>query len=339
MEGMSTHDADSALKLLAQAAVDRENDLTAYDADPLLSSSDEECDSESPIFDAFYDGGGSQSIVQMTNFSAAEFQVLWDSFSDHILENYNVGRGRRKAVKPRDAIFMILAVAKHGDHWDMLARTFQMKAPTFERIITKFLEMLYEEVNEKFVLDIADKWTMRRVLNCGVAFKTHKYARYATDVTFQQANRPSGNMEEGKRYYSGKHKLYGYKVEVSVLPVGFAIASSNHHAGSRSDIDIFHRMEAVHTRLLNKSDNDRDIADIGPGSEKYPNSWAVIADKGYQGAKEFIRTICPKKKPPHGVLSLEDESNNKRLSSDRIIVENFFGRMCGLWSLMSSKYR
>lgn len=45
--------------------------------------------------------------------------------------------------------------------------------------------------------------------------------RSLTDETFQESNLPSQNMDGRKKYVSGKHKLYGYKVEISVLPIGF----------------------------------------------------------------------------------------------------------------------
>lgn len=32
----------------------------------------------------------------------------------------------------------------------------------------------------------------------------HPHALYATDVTFQQSNRPCGNMMDAKPYFSGK---------------------------------------------------------------------------------------------------------------------------------------
>ena len=48
---------------------------------------------------------------------------------------------------------------------------------------------------------------MRKVLDNRRAFKSFPYARYATDVTFQQAIRPMGVMQEGKTYFSGLHKL------------------------------------------------------------------------------------------------------------------------------------
>lgn len=50
-----------------------------------------------------------------------------------------------------------------------------------------------------------------------VFIRHFKYARYATDVRFPQAFRPNGNVQMSKVYYSGKHKLYGIEVEVSVL--------------------------------------------------------------------------------------------------------------------------
>ena len=73
------------------------------------------------------------------------------------------------------------------------------------------------------------------------AYSNFEYARYAVDVTFQKSNRPSGNISEGKRYLSGDRKLYGYKLELSVLPTGLAIGCMEHYPGSVSDLEIFRR--------------------------------------------------------------------------------------------------
>lgn len=35
---------------------------------------------------------------------------------------------------------------------------------------------------------------------------------------------------------------------------------------------------------------------------------------------------------------MEEEEENKRLNSDRIIVKNYFGRLCGLWAVDGSKF-
>ena len=131
----------------------------------------------------------------------------------------------------------------------------------------------------------------------GHVFKNYPMARYATDVTFQPAFRPSGSVEEGKRYYSGKHKLYGFKVEVSVTPNGFGVGSRMHEPGSFSDLVIFQEMQWFHRRTQRKKSDEMDMADSGPLAERYPNQWAVLADKGYQGAGVFCRIIHPKRKP------------------------------------------
>ena len=68
------------------------------------------------------------------------------------------------------------------------------------------------------VTNTEEKSSMNYVANENRLSKKFPYARFATNVTFQQCNRPMGNHQESKSYYSAKHKLYGYKVEVPVFP-------------------------------------------------------------------------------------------------------------------------
>lgn len=69
-------------------------------------------------------------------------------------------------------------------------------------------------------------------------FKHFPFCFEAIAVTFQQANRPFGYIKEGKFYVSGKHKLYGFKVEFALRPNGFASAFSKRYPGSTSDLSI-----------------------------------------------------------------------------------------------------
>lgn len=78
-------------------------------------------------------------------------------------------------------------------------------------------------------------------------------ALYATDVKFQPRFHPTGSMEESKKYFRVKHKQYGYKVEVSVLPNGLFICCREHEAGSTSDLTIFQQKQYLHKRLLKKN--------------------------------------------------------------------------------------
>ena len=189
------------------------------------------------------------------------------------------------------------------------------------------------------MLEKAERWTMARLVEEKRTFRNFPFARHATDVTCQQANRPSENIAEVKNYYSAKHKLYGYKGEVSVLPTGIAAQCTEHFLGSVSDIDIMHRNRAFHKTALQKVQEEETIGDVGIWSDKYANAWAILGHKDYQGAAEFLRLIHPSKKLPRGMLGMEDESFNREVSSDRIMVENWFGRMCTLFPVTSSKFR
>ena len=112
-----------------------------------------------------------------------------------------------------------------------------------------------------------------------------------------------------------------------------------HECGSVSDLVIFLQMQWFHSRAQRKKDEEAVIADDGPMVEQYPNQWAILADKGHQGAGEFCRIIHPKRKPQGSFLSSGDVSRNNFISSDRILVENYFWRLCGLWAVLGSKYK
>lgn len=136
-----------------------------------------------------------------------------------------------------------------------------------------------------------------------------------------------------------KHKLYGYEIEASGLPNGIAIGFSSHFRGSVSDIAIFKKMVEFHNGVLQKLEKGKNIKEIGEVIDTYPKYWANLMDKGYQGAKEFMRVIHSKKETPLCVLGLDDVAYSKTFSSHRIIVENCFGRLCNLWSICGAKYR
>ena len=188
----------------------------------------------------------------MTNFLSQTFELLWNNLSDLITQTYNVGRGRRSKVSGKDALFVTLTMLKHGGQWDMLARVFDMKVPTFERLVTRFVQLISHFVFACFVEKVGELHTMADLQKSQQTFKAFPEARYATDVTFQHAFRPSGSIEKGKRYFSGKHKLYGYKVEISVMSDGLALGMTAHYPGSVSDFEILQRNRDWHLNELAK---------------------------------------------------------------------------------------
>ena len=241
---------------------------------------------------------------------------------DYVSKNWNVGRGKRTLYKAQDVLFMTHTVLKHGQQWNFTARLFSVKCSTFERLITGFLRMLSEYMYDICVARVEEKWTMAKCRLEDRAFSNSEYGRYAVDVNFQQSNRPSGSVSEGKRYFSGKHNLYGYKVEASVLLTGLAIGCTENYPGSVSDLEIFRRNRPFHEEASKRGARDLRYTDGGRLSEFMDDYWAILADKGYQGAAEDLRVVGPVRTPAHAKLSLEDVDFNREVFSDRVIIEN-----------------
>ena len=128
--------------------------------------------------------------------------------------------------------------------WDYVvfcSEIFNIKSTSFERLVPNFIRMVTRFVYATFVERAAGKVKMSRIFADPSQLRVYGMARYATDVAFQQSNRPRGNHEEAKGYFGGKHEMYGYKIGVSVLPNGLAIGASRLYMGLISDVDIFLR--------------------------------------------------------------------------------------------------
>ncbi|ETV78023.1 hypothetical protein H257_08240 [Aphanomyces astaci] len=229
-----------------------------------------------------------------------------DTDTDSIVPIYDAFLETQE-VTARDLLLMLLTSHKHCGAWDVVAAMFKQKVATFEKRVMKFLMVLYPFVMRKYVT--------------------------------AQTNVPSGSYAEKKLFYSGRHHLYGHKVEASVFPNGFAINCTSYYKGSVSDKTIFDENLDFHAANLCKEATDMDLADadgLGPDREL---RWAVLVDKGYQGAQRNVRAVLQLKKPMGGILTFEELRRNDRIASDRVIVENFFGRLKTLWGVCSDTYR
>ena len=101
-------------------------------------------------------------------------------------------------MTPQDLLFMTLVVLKHDGEWHFMARTFNMKGPTFERLVVGFVVALSDYFYEHGVTQVEQDFPMQALIEKQQLFSTFTSARYATDVTFQMSFRPSGNIQEGK---------------------------------------------------------------------------------------------------------------------------------------------
>ncbi|KAH9145951.1 hypothetical protein AeNC1_019471, partial [Aphanomyces euteiches] len=69
--------------------------------------------------------------------------------------------------------------------------------------------------------------------------------------------------------FSGKHHLYGKKVEVSVSPLGFAINVSDNVFGLIHDKTMFDNNRDFHMKMTAKRLNDYNLLDEGPLRTEY----------------------------------------------------------------------
>lgn len=72
---------------------------------------------------------------------------------------------------------------------------FNLKRPTFERLIRRFIKLLITYLFESFVPGVKDECNMSYMLENGKTFKSFPFARHKTDVTSQQSNPSSENMQ------------------------------------------------------------------------------------------------------------------------------------------------
>lgn len=76
---------------------------------------------------------------------------------------------------------------------------FRIKGPEFEKLFVGFIWKIAPHMHELFVEHVAELNPMTELVDQKTFFKHFDFAIEAIDVTFQQANRPSGNMQEEQK--------------------------------------------------------------------------------------------------------------------------------------------
>ncbi|KAF0725683.1 hypothetical protein Ae201684P_009079 [Aphanomyces euteiches] len=186
---------------------------------------------------------GPQAMMTMTNFSMSEFNSLWGLCEADVNASWYEGRGRRNQTSAKDAFFMLLTVLKHYNTWDKYAADFNLRVPTFERMMHRMIKITEPVLVSLLIPPVFMSAQRRR----SFLFDNFPQALYATDVKFQPANRPHLSYLDAKHYYSYKHKLYGFKLEGSVAQAGRYVNVCDHSPGSVSDLTIFlKRIDILH---------------------------------------------------------------------------------------------
>jgi hypothetical protein len=285
-------------------------------------------DEESMHYSKFAEEG-SEAIKIMTGFTISEFMEIYSVVEKDLKVR---GRGKKPEIGPLDSFFFTLVMLKHYESWDKFAVTYKVKRPGIILAITKTLEKIVELLTKELMKIIYKDEQLKK----NIQLEDYPEVGLVVDVTFQQRSRPKMLFNEAQYYFSGKHGAYGFKTEVAHLPNGLAIFISDTYAGSVHDFTIFKDNVEGYKTFLEKKSSDHKVEDKGELKNKYPKHWALMADKGYQGAVELLRAILPCKGKE---ITKEDTLRNKKIAKNRIICENFYGRMKKLFKIMEGKFK
>ncbi|KAG6576600.1 uncharacterized protein IUM83_08906 [Phytophthora cinnamomi] len=226
------------------------------------------------------------TLKVMAIFSAPELDALWALIEPAVTIAWTQGRGRKPSTFGKDAFFITLTMLKHFDPWQKHAIDFNIGMSTLEKMVHRVIHTVESVLYPQW----AKRVKMSRHMEAGNTFVNYTHALYAIDVKFQSAYRPSGRFTKQQVYVSAKHKLYGFKIECLVDP-------------------------QVSQSMMLRNDGTS-TPEIGDEPTKFPEMWAVLVDKGYQGVGRVFRTIQPKKKPRGGTLDRNALAPNKAVSAD-----------------------
>lgn len=88
-------------------------------------------------------------------------------------------------------------------------------------------------------------------------------------------------MEEGKTYFSQKHRLYAIKIEIVTRSNIMASTFNGHYLGSLSDMSILNEVVSIHLAQLEKTNDNNQFVDSHLLHKKYPDYLAALVDKCY----------------------------------------------------------
>lgn len=249
------------------------------------------------------------------------------------------GRGRAPSLSWMDHLCVMLMLYTLGAKKSILAAQLKIKPTCMEDAINRMRPILYQALRHRWNRKkFRPRLVYVRAEGAGEEEeRLHSLAQIGLllDSTSIEVYR-KGRFEEAKHYWDGKNHIYALKKEVAVLaqPPYFALFMMKGRPGSIHDMEILKSTQKRYTAFLQKTAEEK--AALTPLDGDNPE-WAVLCDKGYQGARNLtpdIRRFTPKKK----ATSETDRRMNTRLARKRVPVEAFFGRMYKLFAFLSRPY-
>jgi hypothetical protein len=263
------------------------------------------------------------SIKALTGFEDQEFDELFATVESAFLAS-RTARGRGSKLTFKDRLLIFLIYLKHYETYAKMGSDFGFTSSGMQEVIMKTARILRPKLTELFVVPLR-KWQQ---VQAGMFFPRFPSVALVVDCSVQPIYRPIGPFQEAKAFYSGKHGAYVVKREYAHLPDGRFAFASQVFSGAVHDTTIFNHQLPIYQEFLQKVDRDANLPD-----ERGMLSWALMADKGYQGIQDRIRAVIPLRRD-----MMLDQTNNAEIAIERIICENAYGRLKTLFGICSHTF-
>jgi hypothetical protein len=207
---------------------------------------------------------------------------------------------------------------RSGNSFEEMAQSLGFATPTVYKTLHELVQTIHDPLVDAFITSAANSPLVADAAfsDCGLI----------VDAKVQERGRPVGVYEQTQEYFSGKHHFHCLKSQVVTNRSGLAL---NVVAGVRGSVHDF--------KLFNEN-----LASLEAFILSHPDEpTGILGDKAYIGpiASGVVRLTTPFRRPPHGRLSQEEVHWNRLLSRKRVVVENFFGRMCAKFQIIVRRCR
>jgi len=284
---------------------------------------EEDRDEKEFSFDKFIEKQGEQNIHHIIGLDFNDFNCLFRFLKSSLMK---IGRGR-KTLGEKEKLFVFLSWVSTGISFSKLSALLNISKSAIHRIAQDVTRRIKAKLVSKFIPISGDE---ARGYLTNRNFQNYPSAIGAIDSTIIRIRKPTDNIEQ-KKFYSGKHKTHCVKIQCIVNSDGICIHYSGLYPGKKHDIKIFEQSKAHDFFEFQKRLSNGVFNLIRP---------QLLADSGYQGSHRFYpEIIIPVKKTPGHDLTNDEKKHNSELSQDRIIVENFFGRMKSLFGITYQEFR
>ncbi|KAJ6253568.1 hypothetical protein M0813_12981 [Anaeramoeba flamelloides] len=243
----------------------------------------------------------------LTGFSNLEFETLKNICLPRLTRRRV---GRQQNITAHRKFFVLLTWLRKYPTFEELSIAFRMT----KRKIYTVIKNAIEDVHQPLVSEYIKWYSKQEQEQNNFAFTNFPQCLAIVDVTVQPIKRPTENQ---RGWYSGKHKTHVIKSQTI----------------NGADGRVMHVYSGINGRV-----HDIAIWRNSNVEEQFQNN-PILADKAYIGIQHNCQAIIPIRKPRNRELTENEKSFNKRVSSDRILIENYYARLKNKFKILSYRYR